>query len=148
MDKWTNEQTDKWTNHRTNESPLCSTGLCPLQGRCPASHSDLQPCKAGQRVSLTTYCPWATCFFLSYFEFPPHLLLPSFLRRQVFAENERKGRSEGSFQRMTDAQPARQPTRVPAHTLLRHCSILFFRCCFCWEMSLLSLFRLLIRRRR
>ena len=38
-------------------------GLHPLWGRCPASsHSNLQPCKAGQRVSLTTYCPWATCF--------------------------------------------------------------------------------------
>ena len=21
-----------------------------------------QPCKAEQRVSLTTYCPWATCY--------------------------------------------------------------------------------------
>ena len=50
------------TDGQTNESPLCSTGLRPLRGRCPASRSNFQPCKAGQRVSLTTYCPWATCF--------------------------------------------------------------------------------------
>ena len=24
-----------WRNERTNESPLCSTGLCTLRGRCP-----------------------------------------------------------------------------------------------------------------
>ena len=42
--------------------PLCSTGLRPLRGRCPASpHCNSQSSKAGQRVSLTTYCPWATC---------------------------------------------------------------------------------------
>ena len=42
--------------------PVCSTGLRPLWGRCPASpHSNSQSLKAGQRVSLTTYCPWATC---------------------------------------------------------------------------------------
>ena len=42
--------------------PLCSTGLRPLRGRCPASpHSNSQSLKAGQQVSLTTYCPWATC---------------------------------------------------------------------------------------
>ena len=45
--------------------PLCSTGLCALRGLCPAySYSDSQSCKAGQWVSLTTYCPWATCSFL------------------------------------------------------------------------------------
>ena len=44
--------------------PLCSTGLRPLRGRCPASpHSNSQSCRAGQRVLLTTYCPWATCYF-------------------------------------------------------------------------------------
>ena len=53
-----------WTDRQTNESPLCSTGLCPLWGRCPASHSKLQPCEAGQRVSLTMYCPRATCLYL------------------------------------------------------------------------------------
>ena len=37
--------------------PLCSTGLHPLWGHCPASsHYNSQSCKAGQRVSLTTYC--------------------------------------------------------------------------------------------
>ena len=42
--------------------PLCSIGLRPHQGRCPATpHTNSQSCKAGQRVSLTTYCPWATC---------------------------------------------------------------------------------------
>merc|ERR1711895_286613 len=64
-----------WLNHSfkafqagRTKVPLCSTGLQPLRGRCPASpHSDSQPCKAGQRVSLTTYCPWATCFTLSFF---------------------------------------------------------------------------------
>ena len=51
-------QTDGWT-----KVPLCSTGLRPLRGRCPASsHSNSQSCKAGQRVSLTTYCPWTTGF--------------------------------------------------------------------------------------
>merc|ERR1711875_99785 len=60
---WGGGQTDGRTDGRTDKSPLCSTGLRPLRGRCPASHSDLQPCKTGQRVSLTTYCPWATCFF-------------------------------------------------------------------------------------
>ena len=52
---------DGWMDEWTKESPLCFTGLCPLPSRCSASHSNLQPCKAGQRVSLTTYCPWATC---------------------------------------------------------------------------------------
>ena len=34
---------------------LCSTGLCPLRGRCPAPpHSNSQSLKGGQRVSLTT----------------------------------------------------------------------------------------------
>ena len=38
--------------------PLCSTGLCPLWGCCPASsHSNLQSCNAGRWVSLTTYSP-------------------------------------------------------------------------------------------
>ena len=49
------------TDGRT-KVPLCSTGLRPLWGRCPASfHSNSQLCKAGQLVSLTAYCPWATC---------------------------------------------------------------------------------------
>ena len=50
------------TNGRTIV-PLCSTGHRPLRGRCPATlHSNSQSLKAGQRVSLTTYCPWATGF--------------------------------------------------------------------------------------
>ena len=50
---------------RQMKVPLCSTGLRPLWGRCHASsHSDSQPCKAGQRVLLSTYCPWATGFTL------------------------------------------------------------------------------------
>ena len=53
----TDRQTDGQMDRRTNKSSLCSTGLCPLWGRCPASHSNSQPCKAGQWVSLTTYCP-------------------------------------------------------------------------------------------
>ena len=61
---------DKQINKSTNKQtkvPLCSTGLRPLWGRCPASsHSASQPFKAGQRVSLTTYCPWATCFITFY----------------------------------------------------------------------------------
>ena len=45
---------------------LTSTELRPHQGHCPASpHSNSQSLKAGQRVSLTIYCPWATCFPLS-----------------------------------------------------------------------------------
>ena len=56
----------------------CSTRLHPLWGRCPSSsHSNLQWCKAGQRVSLTTYCPWATCWLLhihnyNIFAFKPY----------------------------------------------------------------------------
>ena len=54
-------QTDRQTNGRT-KVPLCSTGHCSLWGSCPASHhSNSQSGKAGQLVSLTTYCPWATC---------------------------------------------------------------------------------------
>ena len=60
-------RTDGQTNGRM-KVPLCSTGLRPLRGRCPASpHSNSQSLKAGQRVSLTTYCPWATCFFMISF---------------------------------------------------------------------------------
>ena len=33
----TNGRTDERTDKRMNESPLCSTGLRPLRGRCPAS---------------------------------------------------------------------------------------------------------------
>ena len=54
-------QTNGRMDGQTNKSPLCSTGLRPLWGRCTASHSDLQPCKAGQWVLLTMYCLWATC---------------------------------------------------------------------------------------
>ena len=65
-DGWTDGRTDGRTNART-KVPLCSTGLRPLRGRCPASsHSNSQSCKAGQRVSLTTYCPWATCSLWSF----------------------------------------------------------------------------------
>ena len=47
-------------NKRT-KVPLCSTGHRPLRGRCPATdHLQTPTYKAGQRVSLTTYCPWAT----------------------------------------------------------------------------------------
>ena len=52
---------------RTEGQRKCSTRHCPLWGCCPASsHSNLQSCKAGQRISLTTYCPWATCFLSRY----------------------------------------------------------------------------------
>ena len=48
--------------------PLCSTGHRPLRGRCPATHHIQSPTyEAGQRVSLTTYCPWATgCKFRGF----------------------------------------------------------------------------------
>jgi len=53
-------RTDERTNERT-KVPLCSTGHRPLRGRCPATHHLQSPTyTAGQRVSLTTYCPWAT----------------------------------------------------------------------------------------
>ena len=45
------------------EVPPCSTGHRPLRGRCPANDQLHSPTyKAGQRVSLTTHCPWATFF--------------------------------------------------------------------------------------
>ena len=60
--------------------PLCSTGLCPLRGRCPASpHSNSQSLKAGQRASLTTYCPWATCCSFVYSFVCSFILSLSFL---------------------------------------------------------------------
>ena len=67
-------------NEQTNGQTKvpCSTGLCPLWGRCSASsHSNLQWCKVGQRVSLTTYCPWATYWLLhihnyNIFAFKPY----------------------------------------------------------------------------
>ena len=34
---WGSGWMDERTNGRTNESPLCSTGLHPLRGCCPAS---------------------------------------------------------------------------------------------------------------
>jgi len=50
------------TNTRTQKKHL----KC-LFFRCPASsHSNPQSCKAGQRVSLTTYCPWATGWLMRY----------------------------------------------------------------------------------
>ena len=52
--------TYKHTNNCA-EVPLCSTGHCPLWGHCPAN---IQTYKAGQRVSLTTYCPWATGYYI------------------------------------------------------------------------------------
>ena len=56
--------TDRRMDGRT-KVPLYSTGLRSLRGRCPASsHSDLQPCNAGQRVLLTTDCPWPTSYRL------------------------------------------------------------------------------------
>ena len=58
-----NGRTEGRTDGRMDERkvPLCSTGHCPLWGRCPATHHLQSPTyKAGQRVSLTAYCPWAT----------------------------------------------------------------------------------------
>ena len=41
--------------------PLCSKGYSPLWDRCPATDHLQSPIYiAGQRVSLTTYCPRAT----------------------------------------------------------------------------------------
>ena len=69
------------------ESHVSSAGLCPLWGHRPASpHSNLQSCKAGQRVSLTTHCPWATCYISPLFFVPRsynHSSLPK--QRQVVA---------------------------------------------------------------
>ena len=45
--------------------PQCSTGQHSLWWRCPTYHHlHSQTYKAGQRVSLTTYCPWATGYVL------------------------------------------------------------------------------------
>ena len=41
--------------------PLRCARFCPLWGHCPASFDfTSKSCKAEQRVSLTTYCPWAS----------------------------------------------------------------------------------------
>ena len=55
----TDGQTDRWTN---KSPPVFCKTLSPLG---PASsHSNSQSCKAGKAESLTTYCPWATCFYI------------------------------------------------------------------------------------
>ena len=94
-------------NEQTNKSPMCSTGPCPLQGRCPASHSDLQPWKAGQRVSLTMYCPWATCYFMKKRSCPPgiwwslpsvgHQWLSKSCLAKFFPQGEISERPEGEY---------------------------------------------------
>ena len=49
-DGWT-KRTDGRKDGQT-QVPLCSRGICPLSGRCPASaHSISQSCKVGQWVS-------------------------------------------------------------------------------------------------
>ena len=46
--------------------PLCFTGHCPLQSCCAANHHLQSPIyRAGQRVSLTPYCPWTTGWWQS-----------------------------------------------------------------------------------
>ena len=73
----TNKSCPKWTKGAKITYNSRSLGLCPLQGHCPASHSDLQSCKAGQRVSLITYCPQATGYFFGVLSFLSIRLLPS-----------------------------------------------------------------------
>ena len=41
---------------QTNKSPAVFYRI--------SSHWDIHQCKTGQRVSLTTYCPWATCLYI------------------------------------------------------------------------------------
>ena len=73
---------------RQREVPLCSTGLNPLQGCCPASsHSNSQSSKAGQRLSLTTYCPWATCCITT----PARLFATRLPRFWPFGQRPRRG---------------------------------------------------------
>ena len=48
------ERADEWT---IKSPPVFYRTLSPSA----SSHSNSQSCKAGQRVSLTTYCPRATC---------------------------------------------------------------------------------------
>ena len=49
------EGVDEWKDGRTNKSP-------PV-GPLPCFLSNSLSCKAGQRVSLTKYCPWVTWYF-------------------------------------------------------------------------------------
>ena len=63
MDGWTDRQMDG----RTDRFLLCSTGLCPLRGRCPAP---LPYYSSRAWVPLTTYCLWAAisvCMLLNSF---------------------------------------------------------------------------------
>ena len=65
--------------------PLCSTGLRPLWGRCPASpHSNSQSRKAGQWVSLTTYCSWAACCLSIHLSLFPSICPPIFTSIYLF----------------------------------------------------------------
>ena len=53
--------------HNTPSISPCQRPRTPLWGRCPATpDSNSLSCKAGQRVSLTTYCSWATCSLYAY----------------------------------------------------------------------------------
>ena len=78
------------TDGRMNKSPPMFDRTFFLWGRCPASpHSNSQSLKARQRVPLTIYCPWATCYpfqlvlsadgrtpsLLSSSQLPPYMLI-------------------------------------------------------------------------
>ena len=52
---------DGWEDGRMNESPNVFYRTVSFSRPLPCfPHSDTKSNKAGQRVSLTTYCPWAT----------------------------------------------------------------------------------------
>ena len=78
-------------------------------------------------VINSTMKPWSSQYSLGfvslkwkwrssrYLKFSSHLLLSPLLRRQIFAEDEREWGSEGTFERMTDAQTTRQPRAFRPH---------------------------------
>ena len=57
-------------------------GICPLRPEICSL-----PCKSGQRVSLTTYCPWATCCITT----PARLFATRLLRFWPFGQRPRRG---------------------------------------------------------
>ena len=69
MDGRTDGQTDGWTDGWSDGRMDEQKSPCVLQDSVPFGAAALlhphlaYSYKAGQRESLTTYCPWATCFY-------------------------------------------------------------------------------------
>ena len=63
---WTDGRTGGRTDRQMDRFPLCSTGLCPLWGLCPAPPQLKSHYSSRARVPLTTYCLWAAINIIWY----------------------------------------------------------------------------------